>query len=791
MNGIFQSDVKIELGQNFINYATAVNGDRAIPDARTGLKPVHQRIMFIMEDEGVSSSKPHKKCAKVVGSVMGRVHPHGDSSIYEAMVRLAQPWVMRYPLIDWHGNYGNQGGDGAAASRYTESRLAKIAEDGLLANLKKKNVDWRPNYSEDEEEPVTLPAIFPNLLCNPNQGIGVAMACNWLPHNLTEVGKLIARYMENGELNFENMAPDFPTGGIIINGKDLKQIYTTGKGKVVIRGKYEIETRAKKTLIVFTEIPYTVKTEDLLDQINEACTKELIAGVDEVRNESNKKGLRIVFELSKDASEGQVLKQIFKETDLQKSLSANQVALVDKTPVQLNWKECIDIYIKHNIDVITREARFDELKALARLEIVNGLLRALEDIDNIIALIKASKSAAAARENLMAKYGFSDNQAKAIVDMKLGKLAGLERIELQNEQAELSNLIEELDWLINHEDAQKTKVLERLTTFFTKYGDKRKTEVTHVEIKPEEKEIAEVIPEDVVVMISQNGLIKKIPAGLIKVQRKGGKGVKSADDAIMEAISTNTIDTLMLFSNFGKLYKIVVDNIPNGTNISKGVPISTLVNLNNGEKIMAATSLYRSSKAQYAIFVTSQGMFKKTYLEEYMSGRNSKTGIAALKLKENDEVVDITFLNEEDIILITEKGMSIRFETSSIAPIGRIAMGVKGIKLNEDDCVIAALPIHKETDSVAVFASNGVGKKTSLNEFPLQARGGKGTYVYKPTDSTGELIGAEMVSDEDNILIIGNYSTICISAKDIPLIGKAGVGNVLIKNNRINSIVKI
>lgn len=791
MNGIFQSDVKVELGQNFINYATAVNGDRAIPDARTGLKPVHQRIMFIMEDEGVSSSKPHKKCAKVVGSVMGRVHPHGDSSIYEAMVRLAQPWVMRYPLIDWHGNYGNQGGDGAAASRYTESRLAKIAEDGLLANLKKRNVDWRPNYSEDEEEPVTLPAIFPNLLCNPNQGIGVAMACNWLPHNLTEVGKMIARYMEDGDLNFENMAPDFPTGGIIINGKDLKQIYATGKGKVIVRGKYEIETRAKKTLIVFTEIPYTVKTEDLLDQINEACTKDLIAGVDEVRNESNKKGLRIVFELSKDASEGQVLKQIFKETDLQKSLSANQVALVDKTPVQLNWKECIDIYIKHNIDIITREAEFDMKKTLARLEIVNGLLKALEDIDNIIALIKASKSAATARENLMIKYNFSENQAKAIVDMKLGKLAGLERIELQNEQAELDKQKEELDWLINHEDAQKAKVLERLTTFFTKYGDKRKTEVTHVEIKPEEKEIAEVVPEDVVVMISQNGLIKKIPAGLIKVQRKGGKGVKSADDAVMEAISTNTIDTLMLFSNFGKLYKIVVDNIPNGTNVSKGVPISTLVNLDNDEKIMAATSLYRSSQAQYAIFVTSQGMFKKTYLEEYMSGRSSKTGIAALKLKEGDEVVDITFLNEEDVILITKKGMSIRFETYSIAPIGRIAMGVKGIKLNEEDSVIAALPVHKETDTVAVFSSNGTGKKTSLSEFPTQARGGKGTYIYKPTDSTGELVDAAMLSDEDNILIVGNYSTICISAKEVPLIGKSGIGNVLIKNNRVMSVVKL
>ena len=791
MNEIFQSDVKVELGQNFINYATAVNGDRAIPESKTGLKPVHQRILFIMEDEKVSSSKPHKKCAKVVGSVMGRVHPHGDTAIYEAMVRLAQPWVMRYPLIDWHGNYGNQGGDGAAASRYTESRLAKIAEDGLLINLKKKNVDWKLNYSEDEYEPVVLPAIFPNLLCNPNQGIGVAMACHWLPHNLTEVGNLIVKYMKEGVLDFENMAPDFPTGGIIINGKELKQIYATGKGKVVIRGKYEIETRAKKTLIVFTEIPYSVKTEDLLDQINEACTKELITGVEEVRDESNKKGLRIVFELTKDASEGQVLKQIFKETDLQKSLSANQVALADKTPTLLNWKECIDIYIKHNIDVVTREAEYDLKKALARLEIVNGLLKALEDIDNIIALIKSSKSAAAAKDNLIAKYNFTDNQAKAIVDMKLGKLAGLERIELQNEKAELDKLVEELDTLINSEEKQKETVLNRLIAFVNKYGDKRRTEVTHINIKPEEKEIAEVIPEDVVVMVSQNGLIKKIPAGQIKVQRKGGKGVKNADDAVMEAISTNTIDTLMLFSNFGKLYKIIVDNIPNGTTASKGTPISTLVNLEDGEKIMAATSLYRSSKAQYAIFVTSQGMFKKTNLQEYMTGRSSKTGVAALKLKENDKVVDITFLNEEDIVLITKNGMSIKFATKDITPIGRVAIGVKGINLNDGDNVVAALPVHKETDAIAIFTANGIGKKTNLNEFPIQGRGGKGTCVYKPTDSTGEVIGSAMISDEDNIMIIGNYSSICISATDIPLIGKTGIGNVLLKNNKVVSVVKI
>ena len=791
MSKILQSDIQKELGRNFINYSVGVNGDRAIPDSRTGLKPVHQRIMFIMDDEGNSSSKPHKKCAKVVGSVMGRVHPHGDSSIYEAMVRLAQEWVMRYPLIDWHGNKGTQGGDGAAASRYTECRLAKIAEEGLLSNLKKKNVDWRPNYSEDEEEPVTLPAIFPNLLCNPNQGIGVAMACNWLPHNLRDVGNLISKYMDEGVLDFEDMAPDFPTGGIIINGKELKQIYATGKGKVVIRGKYEIETRNKKNLIVFSEIPYTVKTEDLLDQINEACTKELITGVDEVRDESNKKGLRIVFELSKDASEGQVLKQIFKETDLQKSLSANQVALVDKTPTLLNWKECIDIYIKHNIDVVTREAQFDLAKALARLEIVNGLLRALEDIDNIIALIKGSKSAAAAKDNLITKYGFTENQAKAIVDMKLGKLAGLERIELNQEKAELDDTVERLNTLIHSEEKLKTTVMNRLIMFYTKHGDNRKTEVTHIDIKPEEKEIAEVVPEDVVVMVSQNGLIKKVPANTIKVQKRGGKGVKSAEDAILEVISTNTIDTLMLFSNFGKLYKVVVDTIPNGTTISKGVPVSTLINLENGEKIMAATSLYRSSQAQYAVFVTEQGMFKKTYLKEYMSGRSSKTGIAALKLKEGDKVATITFLNEEEIILISQKGMSIRFSTADIGAVGRVAMGVKGMKLSEDDVVIAALPIHKNTDTVGVFATNGVGKKTSLNEFPLKARGGKGTYVYKPTDSTGVLVGAEMLSDEDNVLLVGNFSTICISAKEVPLIGKMAVGNVLIKNNKVLSVTKI
>ena len=790
MGYLFQSELEQELGQNFINYAGAVNGDRAIPDALTGLKPVARRIMFIMNDEGVSSSKPHRKCAKTVGSVMGRVHPHGDSSIYEAMVRLSQSWVMRYPLIDWHGNNGNIGGDGAAAHRYTESRLSKIAEDGLLANLKKRNVDWQPNYSEDEEEPKTLPALFPNLLCNPNQGIGVALACHWLPHNLKEVGDIIIQYLTDGTLNFDNIAPDFPTGGIIINGKDLKQIYTTGKGKAVIRGKYQIETRAKKTLIVFTEIPYTVRTEELLDEINDACNQGLIMGVDEVRNESNKSGLRIVFELAKDTSEGQVLKQIWKNTNLQKSLSANQVALVDKSPAQLNWKQAIDIYITHNLDIIKREAEFDLTKALARKEIVDGLLRALEDIDNIIALIKASKSAAAAKDNLIEKYNFTDAQAKAIVDMKLGKLAGLEKIELQNEQAELEQNIKNLNSIISAEEKRRSILEERLSAFVAKYSDKRRTEVTHIEVKPEEKEIAEVIPEDVVVIATQSGLIKKIPLASFKVQKKGGKGVKSQDDALLDVIKTNTVDTLMFFTTTGKMYRLVVDNVPNGTNVTKGTPISTLIPLENGEKVIAITSLHRSSTPKYVIFITKNGMIKKTYLEEYMKVKRN-AGILALNVKEGDAVVDIIFQDDEDLVLITKNGMSIKFKTDTITPIGRVAMGVKGIALKEDDEVVAGLPVHKETDAVGIFTEGGLGRKTALEEFPIQNRGGKGTIAYKPTESSGVVVGALMLSDEDNVLISGNYSSICISAVEVPLLGKTSTGNIMIKNNKVLSVTKI
>lgn len=777
--------IEDEIQRNSLEYGISVNSDRAIPDAKSGLKPVARRIMYDMYINGYFNNKPHVKSAKVYGDVMGRFHPHGDSSIYGAMVRLSQDWVMRYPLIDGHGNFGNIMGDGPAAGRYTEVRLTKIAENGLLTGLKKKNVDFTLTYDESEDEPITLPAIFPNLLCNPNEGIGWAMGCSWAPHNLKEVAAAINDYLDGKEPMLPG--PDFPTGGLIINKNDIPAIMKTGHGSVKIRGKYNVE----KQNIVFYELPYGTRLEALMTEIGTACDEGKITDVVDIRNEtSKKKGIRLVIEVEKGINPEKIVKQLFAKTNLQNSFSYNQVALVGKTPTELTLKSAIKVYVDHNIDCIVREAKFDLEKAKARLHIVEGLLKALEDIDNIIALIKKSASSAAAKDALMEKYKFTEIQAKAILDMKLAKLANLEKIELQDEKKSLDKLISELNALISDKTLQEKELKLRLAEIVAKYGDERRTELTHIEVPKEEKEIAEVVPEDVVVVMTQTGLVKKVPMSTFRVQRKGGKGVKTHDDAILEVIKTNTVDTLMLFSTKGKMYRIVVDKIPDGTNASKGTPIDNLIELEKDENIAAVTSLHRKTNAKFVVFVTKDGMFKKTYLEEYMKTKRN-AGIAAMNLKEGDSVVDITFLEDEEIVYITKNGMSIRFETKDIAPVGRVTMGVKGIKLNEGDEVIAALPVHKKTDTVAVFTETGLGKKTKLEEFPIQGRGGKGTYVYKPTPESGTLVGAEMLSDEDRLLLIGNYSTICISATDVPVIGKTGLGNKMIKNNRIMSVVKL
>ena len=778
------SELVNELSQNFIEYAVAVNSDRAIPDAKCGLKPVARRILYGAYVGGRSSSKPHVKCARIVGDVMGSFHPHGDSSIYGAMVRLSQPWVMRYPLIDFHGNQGSVNGDGPAAYRYTEARLSKFCEDGMLQGLKKRNVDFIPSYDESTEEPVTLPAIFPNLLCNPNTGIGVAMACNWLPHNLGEVANAIFDFMDGKEPMLPG--PDFPTGGIVINQKDIPGIMKTGHGSVKVRGKYKVE----KSSIVFYEIPYGTTIEGLLGEISAVCDAKEVEGISEIRDESNKKGIRIVIECNKGANPDAIANKLYSKTNLQTSISYNQVGLLDKTPVELTLADCCKIYVDHNIDCLIKELNFDLEKAKARLHIVEGLLICLEDIDNVIALIKKSENSVAAKISLMEKYKLSEEQAKSVLAMRLSSLAHMEKIELENEKVELIKTINSIEEILSNRELQIYKIKERLTEIVKKYGDARKTELTHIELKPEEKEIAEVIPEDVVVVATQSGLIKKVPTASFKVQKKGGKGVKSDDDVILDVIKTNTVDTIMFFTNKGKMYRTVADNIPNGTNTTKGVMISSLVKLDNDERVMAISSLHRKSTPQYIIFVTKNGMIKKSYLEEYTK-TNRNTGIAALNVKDGDEVVDIIFQDEEDMVLVTKNGMSIKFATKDVAPIGRVAMGVKGIKLAEGDEVIAALPIHKVTDQIAIFTDGGLGKKIDINELPTQARGGKGTIIYKPTEQTGNVVGAAMVSDEDLILLSGNKTSICFSAKDVPSLGKTGLGNIMIKNSKVLSVTKI
>lgn len=772
------NDLQYELGRNFIEYAVAVNTDRSIPDAASGLKPVAKRILWSCIEEGRTYSKPHVKSARIVGDVMGKLHPHGDSSIYGALVRLSQPWVMRYPLIDWHGSNGNQSGDGPAAARYTEARLAKISEDGMLAGIKKRNVDFIPNYDETLEEPVTLPAIFPNLLCNPNTGIGVAMACNWLPHNLTEVAQAIYDYIDGSEPMLPG--PDFPTGGYIINKNDIPGIMKTGHGSVKVRGKYKIE----KNNLVFYEIPYGTTIEGILTEIGEVCDKKEVEGIKEIRDESNKKGIRIVIECGKGANPDSIATKLYNKTNLQSSISYNQVALINKTPTELNLKQCIEIYLNHNKECLVKELNFDLTKAKDRLHIIEGLLIALEDIDNVITLIKKSESSAAAKDKLMEKYNLSEIQAKSILAMRLSSLAKLEKLELENEKKELLSKIAEIEDILTKEDKQISIIRERLEAIVKKYGDARRTELMQIDIKPEEKEIAEVTPVDVVVVTTESGLIKKVPVSSFRVQRRGGKGVKSTDDAIMSTIKTNTVDYMMFFTDAGRMYRTIVDNIPDGTNVTKGVPIGSLVQLGNNEKVIAVTSLHRKSIPQFAIFVTKQGMFKKSFLTEYL-GAKRNAGIAAIKLKEGDSVASVIFQDTEDMIIITKEGMSIRFETKGIGAVGRNTQGVKGINLKDEDEVLAALPIHKDTDLIGIFTVDGMGKKIKIEELPKQARGGKGTILSKK-----QLAGAAMIDDSDNILLSSATNSICISAKEVPLTSKTAEGNIMIKS-RLKSISKI
>lgn len=777
-----QNDLTNELGQNFIEYAVAVNTDRAIPDAKSGLKPVAKRILWTAFEEGRSSSKPHVKSASIVGDVMGHYHPHGDSSIYGAMVRLSQPWVMRYPLIDWHGNNGNIAGDPPASYRYTEARLAKISEAGLLAGIKKKNVDFIPNYDETLEEPVTLPSVFPNLLCNPNTGIGVAMACNWAPHNLSEVAAAIFSYL-NGEKP-SLPGPDFPTGGLIINKDDIPKIMETGHGSVKVRARYNVEGNK----IIFYEIPYGTTIEGLISEVGQACDDKEIEGIVDIHDESSRK-IKIVVECGKGINPNIIATKLYAKTNFQISFSYNQVALIDKTPVELSLTDAIKIYVNHNLDCIKRESEFDLEKAKARLEIVNGLLRALASIDDIINLIKKSASAAAAKVNLMTRYEFTENQAKSILAMRLSSLANLEQVELENEQAELNNTIDKLQGILTDQNKQIEILKNNLSELVKKFSDNRRTELAQIEVTPEEKKTVEIIPEEVVFVISKNGDIKRVPKDNFKIQHRKGVGVKTLDTAILVAQRANTLDTLMIFTSTGKMYRLGVDKIPEGTNSSKGTNLKSILPFETGEEVQTAAIASQYKVANHIIFFTKNGLIKKTKFEEYANTKKT-TGIQAIKLKENDKLISTRFIDNESVMLVTKNGNIIHVPTDDIKPTGRLTSGVKGIGLKDGDEVVTALQQYSfvKDAKVLITTTTGKAKRMTTNNFIIQNRGGRGVNCIK-LDSGDYVAAAAMVKDTDSILIIGNPNSICIPVSEVSEQSRNGSGTKVIERSLISDIM--
>lgn len=791
MGEILQTPIIHEVEQSFLDYSLSVITDRAIPSAEDGLKPVARRILWDMFDKGYFNNKKFVKCAQPVGDTMGRFHPHGDTSIYGALVWLSQPWNMRYPLISFHGNNGSRDGDEAAAYRYTECKLSKMGEE-MLADIKKNTSDWQLAYTDEEEEPIYLPGRIPNLLVNGTSGIAVAMACSFAPHNLNEVMDAAKYLLDNPTCEIKDLltfikGPDFPTGGMIINKDELLNTYITGKGRARIRGEYTIESNKGQDSIVFTSIPYKVSKTQLILDIDKLCEDGTLEGITAIRDESNIQGVRFVIELAKGVSAEPIISKLFKNTRLEDTYSINQVALVNKKPELLNLKRLLEIYNEHQKDVLIRKTNFEAEKIRARIHILDGLLIALEDIDNVIALIKKSESAAAAKVNLINQYNLSEAQAKAILDMKLAKLAKLEKVEIQEEK---NNLVKELDHL-NNILANPIPEMKNIYTEIEKnYGDERRSTITQVAITKEEKEIEFVEPEKCVVVMTEGGSIKRIPTSSFRTQKKNGKGIKSQDDITSCVLRTNTIDNLMIFSDKGIMYRLLVDNIPVGTNTSIGQSIKSLVNMAVDENPATMYSIYRDTNAKYVLFTTKNGLVKKTTLDEYIKTKK-KTGIAAIALRENDGLASVSLIDNEPILLLTKNGYIIRFNSSEITPTSRSTYGIKGIILSEGDEVVMALPIRHDTDSLAVFTTGGMGKKVPLTEITIQKRGGKGLYIYKPTASTGNVISASLIDDNDNLLISGNSASICISAKDIPVLGRTSIGNQMIKSGSIKSVTKV
>ena len=785
---------------SYIDYAMSVIVSRALPDVRDGLKPVHRRILYAMHEDGITSDKPYRKCANTVGSVLGRYHPHGDSSVYDAMVRMAQDFSMRYMLIDGHGNFGSIDGDGAAAMRYTEARMAKIAEQ-MLVDIEKNTVDFMPNYDDRLQEPTVLPAKIPALLINGSSGIAVGMATNIPPHNLTEVINAIIKIIDDDNVSDEDLmqiikGPDFPTGGVILGREGIKQAYTTGRGKITVRAEAEIEEMsANKQRIVVSSLPYQVNKAKLIENIALLVREKRLEGISDIRDESDREErVRIVIELKRDANPQVVLNQLYKNTQMQDTFGIIMLALVNGEPKILTLREVLNHYIEHRKVVVLRRTKFELDKAEARAHILEGLRIAIDNIDEVIQIIRSSYDDA--KERLMERFGLSDIQAQAILDMQLKRLTGLQREKIEEEYNELMKLIAYLKEVLSSEklvfDIIKTEALE----IKEKFGDERITKIVAAEGEIDMDDL--IKEEQTVVALTRFGYIKRAPIDTFKSQKRGGKGITGIstreEDFVKELFTASTHDTILFFSNKGKLYRLRGYEIPEAGRIAKGTAIVNLLSLDAGEKISTIIPIQNFAEGKYLLFATKNGIIKKTSLEEYNSSR--KTGLQAITLKDDDELIGVRLTDGEDnIVLVTKKGMCITFDEKDVRSVGRVSQGVIGIRLDDDDAVVGMESIVRGSKSTLLaITENGFGKRTELEEYRVQIRGGKGVITYKITPKTGEIVGVKIVDDNDDVMLITDTGTIIrLEVKDISILGRSTQGVTLMRTNegKVVSIERI
>ena len=797
---IIQRDIENEMRTAYIDYAMSVIVARALPDVRDGLKPVHRRILYTMHEDGFTPDKPYRKCATTVGDVLGRYHPHGDSSVYDALVRMAQDFSLRYMMVDGHGNFGSVDGDPPAAYRYTEARMSKIAVN-MLTDIEKNTVDFMPNFDDRLQEPTVLPAKIPALLVNGSSGIAVGMATNIPPHNLTEVINGIIKIIDEDEVTDEDLmsvikGPDFPTGATILGREGIKQAYTTGRGKITLRAEAEIEEMSgNKQRIIVSSLPYQVNKAKLIEHIADLVKEKRLEGISAIRDESDRQDkVRIVVELKRDANPQVVLNQLYKNTQMQDTFGIIMLALVNGEPKILTLRQCLDYYIEHRKNVVLRRTKFDLDKAEARAHILEGLKIALYNIDEVIAIIRAAYDDA--KERLMERFGLSEIQAQAILDMRLKTLSGLQREKIEDEYNELMKLIAYLKEVLSSETLVYGIIKDELIEIRDKFGDERLTKIVAAEGDIDVEDL--IKEEQSVIALTHFGYIKRMPIDTYKSQKRGGKGITGIatreEDFVKQIFTASTHDTILFFSNKGKLYKLRGYEIPEAGRTARGTAIVNLLSLDAGEKVSAIIPIQNFAEGKYLLFATKNGIIKKTSLTEYNSAR--KTGLLSITLKEDDELIDVRLTDGEDnVVLVTKGGMSITFDEKDVRPMGRVSQGVIGIRLGKDDEVIGMESIIAGANATLLaITENGFGKRTELDEYRVQTRGGKGVITYKVTPKTGNIVGIRIVEEADDVMLITDTGTIIrLNVAGISVLGRSTQGVTLMRTNegRVVSIEKI